>query len=158
VSTRRHSRREFVGLTGAGIAGLASAPFLGATSVTAATPAADAPDADLIVINAKVYTVDAAMPRAEAFAVKGGRFLAVGSSADMKALAGKSTQTFDAKGMTVVPGFTDCHNHAPGTTLLYEVLVAGRTRGWIRSTGATSPRRRTISTSGSNASIAPGSR
>jgi hypothetical protein len=63
------------------------------------------------------------MPRAEAFAVKSGRFVAVGSTADMKALAGKSTQTFDAKGMTVVPGFTDCHNHAPGNTLLYEVLV-----------------------------------
>ncbi len=123
MRTHRHSRREFVGLTGAGIAGLASAPWLGATPVTAAAaPAADA-DADLVVLNAKVYTVDASAPRAEAFAVKGGRFLAVGSSADMKALAGKSTQTFDAKGMTVVPGFTDCHNHAPGTTLLYDVIV-----------------------------------
>ena len=35
----------------------------------------------------------------------------------------RGTQTFDAKGMTIVPGFTDCHNHAGGTTLLYEVLV-----------------------------------
>jgi hypothetical protein len=123
MRTHRHSRREFVGLTGAGIAGLASAPWLAATPVTAAAAPAAGANADLVVLNAKVYTVDTAMPRAEAFAVKGGRFLAVGSSADMKALAGKSTQTFDAKGMTVVPGFTDCHNHAPGTTLLYEVLV-----------------------------------
>jgi hypothetical protein len=121
MSEHRRSRREFFGVTGAGLAGFASAPWLG--SAAAAAPAAEAQDAELVVINAKVYTVDAAMPRAEAFAVKGGRFLAVGSSADMKALAGKSTQTFDAKGMTVVPGFADCHNHAPGTTLLYEVLV-----------------------------------
>ena len=92
-------------------------------SVAAAAAVADAQDADLVVINAKVYTVDARMPRAEAFAVKGGRFVAVGSTADIKALAGKSTQTFDAKGMTVVPGFCDCHNHAPGTTLLYDVIV-----------------------------------
>jgi hypothetical protein len=41
----------------------------------------------------------------------------------MKALAGRRTQMIDAKGMTVVPGFIDTHNHAGGTTLLYEVLV-----------------------------------
>ncbi|HMB78792.1 MAG TPA: amidohydrolase [Vicinamibacterales bacterium] len=121
MSTHR-SRREFFGLTGAGVAGLAAAPWLRATPVAFA-PGADGADADLLVINAKVYTVDAAMPRAEAFVVKGARFLAVGSTADMKALAGKSTQTLDAKGMTIVPGFTDCHNHAGGTTLLYDVLV-----------------------------------
>jgi predicted amidohydrolase YtcJ len=121
---KHHSRREFFGLTGAGLAGVAAAPFLGATPIAApATPLADGSDPDLIVVNARVYTVDAAQPSAEAFAVKAGRFLAVGSSADMKALAGKTTQTYDAKGMTVVPGFCDCHNHAPGTTLLYDVIV-----------------------------------
>src|SRR5262249_9506475 len=52
-----------------------------------------------------------------------GKFLAVGATADIKGLSGKNTQTIDAKGMTVVPGFCDCHNHAPGTTLLYEVIV-----------------------------------
>jgi predicted amidohydrolase YtcJ len=80
-------------------------------------------DADLVVFNAKVYTVDPSAPKAEAFAVKDGRFTAVGSSEDMKALIGKRTQTLDAKQMTVVPGFIDCHNHAPGNVLLYEVLV-----------------------------------
>src|SRR6185503_467276 len=49
--------------------------------------------------------------------------VAVGSTAAIRGLAGKSTQTFDAKQMTIVPGFVDCHNHAGGTTLLYEVLV-----------------------------------
>jgi hypothetical protein len=76
-----------------------------------------------VVINAKVYTMDVTAPRAEAFATIGGRFVAVGSSADIRTLAGKKTQIFDAKGMTIVPGFIDCHNHAGGTTLLYDVLV-----------------------------------
>jgi predicted amidohydrolase YtcJ len=114
-----HSRRTFFELAGLGVAGAAVAQW----SSTAAAAAVDAQDADLIVINAKVYTVDPGVPRAEAFAVKGGRFLAVGTTAEIKGLAGKNTQTIDAKGMTVVPGFTDCHNHAPGATLLYEVLV-----------------------------------
>jgi predicted amidohydrolase YtcJ len=47
----------------------------------------------------------------------------VGSTEDVKTLIGKRTQTFDAKQMTVVPGFIDAHNHAPGAILLYEVLV-----------------------------------
>ena len=63
------------------------------------------------------------MPRAEAFAVTNGRFIAIGSTADIKNLIGKDTKTFDAQQMTIVPGFTDCHNHAGGKTLLYEVLV-----------------------------------
>ena len=111
------SRREFLGLTGAGIASALGGPWLGTAE------AADDQTPDLIVYNAKVYTVDSGRPRAEAFAVKSGRFLALGSSADMRALAGKSTQTYDAKQMTIVPGFIDCHNHAPGNVLVYEVLV-----------------------------------
>ena len=113
----RHSRRGFISLTGAGIAGMIGAPWRGA-----AAPA-ETDDIDLVVFNAKVYTVDSRAPKAEAFAVLGGRFFAVGSTDDMKALIGKRTQTFDAKQMTIVPGFIDCHNHATGNVLLYEVLV-----------------------------------
>jgi predicted amidohydrolase YtcJ len=125
MKKRTHSRREFVGLTGTGIAGLAGVPWLGSTASAAqAQPAAsNSPEADLVVFNAKVYTVDAGRPRAEAFAVKGSRFIAVGTSDEMKALAGKNTQTIDARQVTVVPGFIDCHNHAPGDTLLYQVIV-----------------------------------
>jgi predicted amidohydrolase YtcJ len=47
----------------------------------------------------------------------------VGASEEIRGLIGKGTQTFDARQMTIVPGFIDCHNHAGGTTLLYEVLV-----------------------------------
>jgi predicted amidohydrolase YtcJ len=112
-----HSRRGFMGLGGAGIAALVG----GARRAVAAV--ADAQDADLVVFNARVYTVDSRSPKVEAFAVKAGRFAAAGSTADMKGLIGKGTQTFDAKEMTIVPGFIDCHNHATGDVLLYEVLV-----------------------------------
>jgi predicted amidohydrolase YtcJ len=104
-------------LAGAGVLGLINGPSLRAAE------AAEAPNADLVVFNAKVYTVDSRAPKAEAFAVKAGRFTAVGSSSDIKALIGKGTQTFDARQMTVVPGFIDCHNHGRGNLLLYEVLV-----------------------------------
>ena len=80
-------------------------------------------DVDLIVSNAKVYTVDSRMPRADAFAVKNGRFVAVGNLDEMKGLSGRMSRYFDAKGMIVLPGFIDTHNHGGGEELLYEVLV-----------------------------------
>ncbi len=55
--------------------------------------------------------------------MKGDRFVAVGSTSDVRNVAGKNTTVFDAKGMTVVPGFIDCHNHAGGEVLQHEVLV-----------------------------------
>jgi len=117
MTNRRHSRRGFISLAGAGIAGLVSGPRPGIAA------AVEAQDADLVVFNAKVYTVESRAPKAEAFAVKAGRFAAVGSSTDIKGLIGKGTQTLDARQMTIVPGFIDCHNHAPGNTLLYDVIV-----------------------------------
>jgi predicted amidohydrolase YtcJ len=109
-----------MGYSGAGIAGLIGAPWLGSTA-SAQISTTTAPD--LVVSNAKVYTVDSLVPRAEAFAVKAGRFVAVGKSDEIKSLIGPRTQTFDAQQMTVVPGFIDAHNHAPGAILLYDVIV-----------------------------------
>ncbi|MGA8441503.1 MAG: amidohydrolase [Candidatus Sulfotelmatobacter sp.] len=120
----RHGRREFLGLTAGGVAGLAGASLLGTTGFGEAQSSdADPLHVDLVVFNAKVYTVDSRRPKAEAFAVKGGRFVYVGSAAEAKAFIGRGTQTFDAKQMTIVPGFIDCHNHAGGNILLYEVIV-----------------------------------
>src|SRR5438445_1412448 len=96
-----HSRREFLSLTGAGMAGIAGGTFLeAATSVEAQSADLKPQDAEIVVFNAKVYTVDSRAPKAEAFAVKASRFIAVGSNKDVKALIGKGTQTFDAKQMT----------------------------------------------------------
>jgi predicted amidohydrolase YtcJ len=110
------TRREFMGLAGFGVAGLIGARCFG-------IDLHGQDDADLVVFNAKVYTLDPHTPEAEAFAVKAGRFVAVGNTEDIKSLIRKRTQTIDAKQMTIVPGFIDCHNHAPGNVLLYEVLV-----------------------------------
>jgi predicted amidohydrolase YtcJ len=110
----RHSRREFLALGAAGVLAGARAH---------AWPAGQTTDADLVVFNGRVYTMDGAAPRVEAFAISNGRFAAVGTTSSMKARIGKGTQSIDAKGMTIVPGFIDTHNHAGGTTLLYEVLV-----------------------------------
>jgi len=118
MNRRNFSRRHFIGMTGAGIAAFGAPTWADAVSYSG-----DARDAELVVFNAKVYTVDTPLPRAEAFAVRSGKFIAVGSTEDIKGLIGKSTQTLDARGMTIVPGFNDSHNHAPGNTLLYEVLV-----------------------------------
>ena len=105
-----------------GVAGATVATMAGASWLRVAA-AAEAVDPDLVVFNAKVYTIDPRVPQAEAFAVKGGRFVAIGSTADIKGLIGKKTQTLDARQMTAVPGFIDSHNHAPGEVLVYEVLV-----------------------------------
>ncbi|MFD2566370.1 amidohydrolase [Pseudotenacibaculum haliotis] len=67
-------------------------------------------EVDLIVTNANIYTVDDAFGKAEAFAVKDGKFVAVGSSDEItkKYTAGN---TVDAKGQTLVPGLIDAHCH-----------------------------------------------
>ena len=124
MNKHRRNRREFLGITGTGIAAFAAgsildAPAFGDTPV----PDADPRHADLVVFNAKIYTIDSRMPKAEAFAVKGSHFIFVGSGAEARSFIGKSTRTYDAKQMTIVPGFIDCHNHAEGNVLLYEVLV-----------------------------------
>ena len=119
--TDRPSRRDFMGLTVGAVAATFSSPWVSRT--VAAVADAEAGKADLVVINAKVYTVESRMPKAEAVAVKNGRFIAVGMNDEIKGIVGKDTRTIDAKQMTVVPGFTDCHNHAGGEVLLYEVLV-----------------------------------
>jgi predicted amidohydrolase YtcJ len=115
MPSHRKSRRDFLALTGASLI----SPALLAEPQEAASTAAP----DLVVFNARVTTVDSRQPRAEAFAIKNGRFVAVGSSADVRNLIGKGTQTWDARGAAIVPGFIDTHNHAGGATLLFDVLV-----------------------------------
>jgi predicted amidohydrolase YtcJ len=66
-----------------------------------------------IYLNARVWTGDAAQPAAEAFAVRGDRFVAVGSIPAIKALADGATEIVDLGGRRVVPGFNDAHWHLP---------------------------------------------
>jgi len=69
--------------------------------------------ADLVVVNARVITVDADNPGAEAFAVQGDTFIAVGTNSQMRTLIGDDTTVLDASGKTITPGFIDAHLH-PG--------------------------------------------
>jgi len=67
--------------------------------------------ADTVVVNARVYTVNAKQPWAEAVAISGGKIVAVGSTREIDAYRGAGTKVVDAKGHLVLPGFVDCHIH-----------------------------------------------
>ncbi len=94
--------------------GLALAVCIGGLASIAASAADKAKDvkADVVYRNGFVYTVDGVRSRAEAFAVKDGKFIAVGSNDDMKAVTGENTKTVDLKGRMVMPGLVDTHIHA----------------------------------------------
>ena len=69
------------------------------------------PAADLIIMNANIWTGDAAQPQAEAVAVLGERIVAVGSSTEVEQWRGPQTSVINAEGKRVVPGFNDAHVH-----------------------------------------------
>jgi len=104
---------------------------------------AKAPPADRVFLNGRVYTGDPARPFAEALAVRGRDLLAVGSSAELKTLAGKGTDVVDLRGRLVVPGLVDAHLHLLGGGLSLDELrlddafafaeVAKRVRSWAQA-------------------------
>ncbi|MBZ5706300.1 MAG: amidohydrolase [Acidobacteriia bacterium] len=69
------------------------------------------PAADLIITNAKVWTVDKAHPTAQAVAVLGERIVAVGTNTEVEAWHGSTTRVIDAGGKLLLPGFNDAHVH-----------------------------------------------
>ena len=82
-----------------------------AVTVVAASPAlAQAPDT--VLVNGKILTVDAQFSTREAMAIRDGRIVALGSSADMRKLAGARSRVVDLAGRTVIPGLIDSHLHA----------------------------------------------
>lgn len=68
-------------------------------------------NADLILINGKIYTVESDQPWAEACAIKDGKFIAVGPTGAIQKYQGKRTEVIDLKGRLVLPGFNDAHVH-----------------------------------------------
>lgn len=69
------------------------------------------PSAEVIVTNAKIWTVDKARPQAEAMAIIGDRIVAVGSAAEVDGWHGPQTKIIDAQGKLLLPGFNDAHVH-----------------------------------------------
>lgn len=90
-------------------------PLLALVAMTADAPglaAQGGADAvTLAVVNARVWTGNPRRPWADAVAVRGDRLAAVGSSAEVRKLAGPSTRVVDAAGQFLVPGFIDTHVH-----------------------------------------------
>ena len=70
--------------------------------------------ADLIITNGNIYTVDEALPTAEAVAIKDGRILAVGTQAEVEGYQGEGTELLDAEGQFIMPGFIEGHGHFSG--------------------------------------------
>ena len=66
---------------------------------------------ELILYNGNLWTVDPLLPRAQAVAISGGRFLAVGSNDDVLHLAAGRSRKIDLGGKAVLPGFNDAHSH-----------------------------------------------
>ena len=90
--------------------GLMSALLSGCTNAPTIVPS----PADTVFTNGKVVTVDARASIAQAFAVKDGKFMHVGSTSETMAYAGPATRVIDLKGRTVIPGLADSHLHTAG--------------------------------------------
>jgi predicted amidohydrolase YtcJ len=104
-----------------------------------------APPADLVVLNARIVTLDAQSRIAEAVAIRDGVFVAVGSTADVRPLVGSSTRVIDAGGDTVVPGLIDSHVHALGVAgaearqPFVDLRSIDAIQAWVRDEAARTP-------------------
>lgn len=148
------SRREFLGYSAALAAG-ALLPAIGLRR----SEAAEGPAADMILTDANLITLDPAMPRAEAVAIRNGLIQAVGSNREVLGLEGTTTDVVSVRGRTVIPGLNDSHMHPTRAGRFYALelrwdgvptLEAGlnmirkqarRTPGgqWVRVIGGWSP-------------------
>lgn len=108
--------------------GIAAVVFCGLLVTIAIAQTERKPAADMIIENAKIWTVDPSLPNAQAVAVLGDRIVAVGSNADAAAWRGPSTQVIDADGKLLLPGFDDAHVHfVSGGTQLDAVQLTDAT-------------------------------
>jgi len=100
--TARVGRRNFLKLGAGGLLSSLTAPLASAQGVAGVR---------LIVRNARITTMDSGTPEAQALAVSGGRFVAVGAEAEVMKLATASTTVVDAGGRRIIPGLHDGHTH-----------------------------------------------
>lgn len=86
--------------------------------------------ADSIIINGAVATVNTNAPTAEAIAIKDGRIMAVGNNQDIQQLASSETETIDANGQFVMPGFIEGHGHFSGLGNSLMILNFMKSKNW----------------------------
>ena len=98
------------------------------------TPAAAgglvAQQADLVLKNGHVVTVDAKRPEAQALAVRDDRIVAVGSDAEIAKLVGSRTRVIDLQGRLAIPGFIEGHGHFLGVGEAHQIIDAMNVRSW----------------------------
>ncbi len=114
-----------------------------AFAATGAAPPEKTGRADRVFVNGRVWTGEPGKPLAEALAVRGSTILEVGSSTEIRRLAGKGTDVVDLRGRFVTPGFIDAHLHLLGGSWSLEELrlddaadfaaVAARIRVWAQA-------------------------
>src|SRR5260370_6128230 len=85
--------------------------------------------ADTVLVNGKILTVDSQFSTRGAIAIRDGKIMAVGSTVDVRKLAGPQTRVIDLQGRTIIPGLIDSHIHAirAGQTFGTEVNWVGAT-------------------------------
>jgi predicted amidohydrolase YtcJ len=93
---------------------LSAMALMGATGSLAE---GDIDSATTLYVNGDIVTMNTAQPGAEAVAVRDGKFLAVGSAAEVIAAAGKGAKTIDLEGRALLPGFIDSHGHFSMTSM-----------------------------------------
>jgi predicted amidohydrolase YtcJ len=103
------------------------------------------PPADLVLLDGKVLTVDAKFTEARAFAVRGGRFVKVGSTEEIRAYVGSSTRVIEGRGRTVIPGLIDTHVHSLGVAAeeasqpFKTLRSIGELQQWVRTEAGRRP-------------------
>ncbi|MFJ5264863.1 amidohydrolase [Streptomyces sp. NPDC088387] len=125
TTTEQHMSRRgaLAALGGAGVSALAA-------GLTVPTSAAAAPrDADLVLVNGRVTTLDRSKPSATGLAVRDGRVIAVGGDTSVRRFAGRDTRVIDLHGRRVIPGLNDSHTHLIREGLVYtsELSLTGVT-------------------------------
>ena len=95
-------------------------------------PPAWAQRADTVMVNGKILTVDGRFSTREAIAIRDGKIAALGSTADLRKLAGPDTRVIDLQGRTVIPGLIDSHLHAIRAALSFSTEV-----NWIGASSLT---------------------
>jgi hypothetical protein len=87
------------------------APVPGVTRPVFAQQSARVAPAEILIVHAKIYTLDPQKPWAQAVAIRHGKIQAVGRDEEVERYRGIGTKRIDAGGKLVLPGFTDCHVH-----------------------------------------------
>jgi imidazolonepropionase-like amidohydrolase len=117
---RELSRRGFLRVAATGVAA-----GLAATLTPGGLAAQPTTGADLTLFNGRMATLDERRPLASAVAISDGRFVAVGTDAEVMAYRGDKTQLIDLGGRTVIPGLNDSHMHPIRGTHGHGLLYTG---------------------------------